>query len=65
VSRVQLQRGFIGFIAPLHCGLAAALPGLGPVLERLERKRAMWERLELDSDWKEDGEFYPTPSMLA
>jgi hypothetical protein len=53
VSRVQLQRGFVGFIAPLHCGLAAALPGLGQLAGRLERTRAMWERLNCDSDWDE------------
>jgi hypothetical protein len=49
VSRVQLQRGFVGFVAPLHCGLAAALPGLGQLAGRLERTRAMWERC--DPDW--------------
>ena len=50
MSRVQLQRGFVGFIAPLHCGLAAALPGLGQLAERLEKTKAMWEQCDSDFD---------------
>jgi hypothetical protein len=47
-SRVGLQRGFVAFIAPLHCGLAALLPGLAPIAARLAATRAMWDACDLD-----------------
>ena len=47
-SRVGLQRGFAAFIAPLHCGLAALLPGLAPIATRLAETRALWEACDLD-----------------
>ncbi len=47
-SRVGLQRGFAAFIAPLHCGLAALLPGLAPIAARLAETRAMWDACDSD-----------------
>jgi hypothetical protein len=47
-SRVGLQRGFAAFIAPLHCGLAALLPGLSPIATRLAETRVMWDACDLD-----------------
>jgi hypothetical protein len=47
-SRVGLQRSFAAFIAPLHCGLAALLPGLTPIAARLAETRAMWAACDPD-----------------
>ncbi len=53
-SRVGLQRGFAAFIAPLHCGLAALLPGLAPIAARLAETRAMWEACDPDRGLDEE-----------
>ena len=47
-SRVALQKGFIGFIAPFYRAMGELLPGLAPLGERLQRTRAMWETYASD-----------------
>ena len=54
VTRVGLQRGFGAFIAPLHGGLAALLPGLAPVAAGLAETRAMWDAADSDAEARLD-----------
>jgi hypothetical protein len=51
---VGLQRGFAAFIAPLHAGVAALLPPLATLSERMAVTRAMWDACETDADLEEE-----------
>jgi hypothetical protein len=58
---VGLQRGFCGFIAPLHTGLAALLPLLAPLAVRLAATGAAWEACGPDADAELDREAAELP----